>query len=112
MPSRGLRLLVGGPKPRRRVARGQPVEVLVGGSLFLWGKILTSRFLSSDVFAFSQITASLMFIPPFLRLKRPLEQAQPSMAKVGAVPKGSGEWLVLLPVVLALGDSCAELFGG
>ena len=115
MPSRGLRLLVGGLEPRRGAARGQPVEVLVGGSLFLWGKILTSRFLSSDVFAFSWITDSLMFIPPFLRLKRLLEHAQPSMAKmlkVGAVPKGSGEWWVLLPVVLALGGSFAELFGG
>jgi len=52
---------------------------------------------------------------PFLRLKRPLEQAQPSMAKklkVGAASKDSGEWLVLLPVVLALGDSCAEFFDG
>ena len=52
---------------------------------------------------------------PFLKLERPLEQAQPSMAKklkVGAAPKDSGEWLVLLPVVLALGDSCAEFFDG
>jgi hypothetical protein len=51
----------------------------------------------------------------FLRLKRPLEQAQPSMAKklkVGAAPKDSGEWLILLSVVLALGDSCAEFFNG
>jgi len=56
-----------------------------------------------------------MFIPPFLRLKRPLEQAQPSMVKklmVGTVPRGTGEWLVLLLVVLAMDDSCAELFGG
>jgi len=45
-----------------------------------------------------------MFIPPFLRVVKKL--------KVGMVPKGSGKWLVLLPVVLALDDSCAELFGG
>ena len=48
----------------------------------------------------------------FFRLKRSLEQAQPSMAKklkVGAVPKGSGEWFLLLSVVLELGDSCIEL---
>ena len=32
--------------------------------------------------------------------------------KVGAAPKGSGEWLILLLVVLALGDSCIELFDG
>jgi hypothetical protein len=45
-------------------------------------------------------------------LKRPLEQAQPSMAKklkVGAVPNGSGEWFILLSVVYELGDSCIEL---
>jgi len=40
---------------------------------------------------------------PFLRLKRPLEQAQPSMAKklkVGAAPKDSGEWLTFLSMML------------
>ena len=54
-------------------------------------------------------------IPLFLRLKRPLEQAQPSMAKklkVGATPKDSGEWLVLPPVVLALCDSCVGFSNG
>jgi len=48
----------------------------------------------------------------FLRLKRPLEQAHPSMAKklkVGAVPKGSGEWFILHSVVLELGGSSIEL---
>ena len=29
--------------------------------------------------------------------------------KVGAVPKGSGEWFILLSVVLELYDSCIEL---
>jgi len=49
---------------------------------------------------------------PFLRLKRPLEQAQPSMAKklkVGVVPKGLGEWLILLSAISELGDSRIEL---
>jgi len=63
------------------------------------------------------IIVSRLFLrySPFLRLKRLLEQAQPLMAKklkVGAAPKGSGEWLILLLVVLALGDSCIELFDG
>jgi len=57
----------------------------------------------------------LLCYSPFVRLKRPLEQAQPSMAKklkVGAVPKGSGEWLILLSVVLELYDSGIELLSG
>jgi hypothetical protein len=46
-------------------------------------------------------------IPLSLGLKRPLEQAQPSMAKklkVGAVPKDSGEWSTFLSIVLGLCD--------
>ena len=49
----------------------------------------------------------------FLRLKRPLEQAQPSMAKklkVGAAPKDSGEWLILLSIVLELCDPYVDLY--
>ena len=38
-PSRDLRSFVKGPGHRRGVARVLPVEALVGGSLFLWGKI-------------------------------------------------------------------------
>jgi len=48
----------------------------------------------------------------FLRFKRPLEQAQPSMAKklkVGAAPKDSGEWLILLSAVLELCDPFIKL---
>jgi hypothetical protein len=63
------------------------------------------------------ILVSWLFLrySPFLILKRLLEQAQPSMdkkLKVGVAPKGSGEWLILLSVVLALGDSCIELLSG
>ena len=54
-------------------------------------------------------------IPLFLKLKQPLKLAQPSMAKklrMGAAPKDSGEWLVLLPVVLVLCDCCAGFSDG
>jgi len=75
------------------VTRGLLVEALVGGSLFLWGKIfdvmiLTFRCLC--VFSgngFSYARSSL------LRLKRTLEQTQPLMAKrlkVGAASKELG----------------------
>ena len=37
--SRDLRPFVKGPGSRRAVARALLVEALVGGSLFLWGKI-------------------------------------------------------------------------
>ena len=93
MPSRGSRPFVRGTEPRRGVARGLLVEVPVGGSPFLWGKIfdvmiLTFRCLC--VFSgngFSYARSSL------LSLKRTLEQGQPSMAKrlkVGTASKDSG----------------------
>ena len=57
-PIRDLRPFMRGPEPRRGVARGLLVEALVGGSLFLWGKI----FDVFNVFAFSRVTASLTLI--------------------------------------------------
>jgi len=75
------------------VARGLPVEAPVGGSPILWGKILDVMILTFRclcIFSgngFSDACSSL------LRLKRTLEQAQPSMAKrlkVGAASKDSG----------------------
>jgi len=82
-----------GPETRRVVARGLLVEALVGGSLFLWGKIfdvmiLTFRCLC--IFSRNGFSYAYSSVP---RLKRPLEQAQPSMAKrlkVGAASKDSG----------------------
>jgi len=52
---------------------------------------------------------------PFLRLKRPLEQAQPSMAKklkVGAAPKDSGKRFILLSIALELCGPYVELLNG
>ena len=112
---RGPFLPMRGPGSRRGAARGQSVEVLASVSLFLWGKIFNIMILVFRCLcAFSGYDLSYV-IPLFLRLKRPLEQAQPSMAnklKVGAVPKGSGEWLILLLVVLGQCDSCFELLSG
>ena len=109
--SRGPRLPMRGPGSRRGAARGQLVEGLAGGSFFPWGKGFTSWFLSSNVLRILGLRPFLCY-SHFFRLKRPLEQAQPSMAnklKVGAVPKDSGEWFSLFLVVLELGDTCIEL---
>ena len=109
---RGPRPSMRGPGSRRGAARGRSVEVLAGVSLFLRGKIFNVVILVFRcVCAFSGYDLSYV-IPLFLRLKRPLEQAQPSMAKklkVGAVPKDSGEWFIFLSIVLELCDSCIEL---
>ena len=51
----------------------------------------------------------------FFRLKRPLEQAQPSMAKklkVGAAPKDLGEWSIFLSMALELYGPYIELLSG
>ena len=89
----GLRLPVRGLESRRGVVRGPPVEVPAGEPFSLWGKffdavILILLFLC--VFSYN----SLPYVHfSFLRLKRTLEQAQPSMAKrlkVGAASKDSG----------------------
>ena len=93
MPSRGLRPFVRGLEPRHGAVRGLPVEVPVGGPFSLWGKVVdatTLIFLCLCVFScngHSHAHSSLF------RLKRTLEQAQPSMAKrlkVGATSKDSG----------------------
>ena len=44
-------------------AQDKLVEVSSGGSLFMWGKILTSWFLFSNVFVHSCVTAFLMLFP-------------------------------------------------
>ena len=75
------------------VARGPPVEVPAGEPFSLWGKffdamILILLFLC--VFSYNGLHYARF---SFLRLKRTLEQAQPSMAKrlkVGAASKDSG----------------------
>ena len=93
MLDQGLRLPVRGLEPRRGVVRGPPVEVPVGEPFSLWGKffdavILILLFLC--VFSYSGLSYAHF---SFLRLKRTLEQAQPSMAKrlkVGAASKDSG----------------------
>ena len=92
-PSRGLRPLVRGLEPRRGATRGLLVEVRAGGSFSLWGKVSMSWFLFSDAFAFSWVAVFTYAHSSSLRLKRMLEQAQPSMAKrlkVGAASKDSG----------------------
>ena len=93
MPGRDRRPLARGPEPRRGVARSLLVEGPVGGSPFLWGKVSMSWFLFSDAFAFSWAAIFTYAHSSSLRLKRTLEQAQPSMAKrlkVGAASKDSG----------------------
>jgi len=75
------------------VARGPPVEVPAGEPFSLWGKFFDAViliFLVLHVFSYYGI---LYARSSFLRLKRTLEQAQPSMAKrlkVGAASKEPG----------------------
>ena len=93
MPSRDRRPLARDLEPRRRVARSLLVEGLVGGSPILWGKVSMLWFLFFDVFALSWAAIFTYAHSSSLRLKRTLEQAQPSMAKrlkVGAASKDSG----------------------
>ena len=93
MLDQGLRLPVRGLESRHGVVRGPPVEVPAGEPFSLWGKffdavILILSFLC--VFSYSCLPYAHF---SFLRLKRTLEQAQPSMAKrlkVGAASKESG----------------------
>ena len=76
------------------MARSLLVEGPEGGSPFLWGKVLMSWFFFLDAFAFSWAAIFTYVHSSSLRLKRTLEQAQPSMAKrlkVGAASKNSGE---------------------
>jgi len=93
MLDQGLRLPVRGLEPRRGVVRGPPVEVPAGEPFSLWGMffdalILILLFL--HVFSYNGLPYAHF---SFLRLKRTLEQAQPSMAKrlkVGVASKDSG----------------------
>ena len=92
-PSRDLRLFVRGPEPRCGVARGLLVEALVGGSLFLWGKIFDIMILTFQCLCIFSGNCFSYAYSSFLRLKRPLEQPQPLMAKrlkAGAASKDSG----------------------
>ena len=93
MLDQGPRMPVRGLKPRREVARGPPVEVPAGEPFSLWGKFFDAAILillCPCVFSYNGLPYARIF---FLRLKRTLEQAQPSMAKrlkVGAASKDSG----------------------
>ena len=88
----GLRLPVRGPEPCRG-AQGPPVEAPAGELFSLWGK-----FFDAVIFILLFLCLSLYNSLPyvhfsFLRLKRTLEQAQPSMAKrlkAGAASRGMG----------------------
>ena len=91
--SRGPRPFVRGLEPRRGVVRGLPVEVPAGEPFSLWGKVFDAMiivFLCLCVFSCNDLSYARF---SFFRLKRSLEQAQPSMAKrlkVGAASKDSG----------------------
>ena len=93
MLGQGTRLPVRGPKPRREVAQGPPVEVPAGEPFSLWGEFFDAAILIllfPCAFSYNGLPYTHFF---FLRLKRTLEQAQPSMAKrlkVGAASKDSG----------------------
>jgi hypothetical protein len=93
MLSRGLRPFVRVLEPRRGVASGLPVEVLAGEPFSLWGKVFDAMILillCLCVFSCNDLSYARF---SFFRLKRSLEQAQPSMAKrlkVGAASKDSG----------------------
>ena len=91
--NRGLRPFMRGLEPQHGAARGLPVEAPAGRPFSLWGKAFDAMipiFLFLYVFScngLSHVRSS------FFRLKRTLEQAQPSMAKrlkAGATSKDSG----------------------
>jgi len=94
MPSRGLRLFVRGMEPRHRAVRGLPVEVPADGPFSLWGEVFNAmilNFLCLCIFSCNGLSHARSSL---FRLKRTLEQAQPSMTKrlkVGAAPKSSGQ---------------------
>ena len=75
------------------MARGPPVEVPAGELFSLWDKFFDAVILILLILHVFSYYGILYARSSFLRLKRPLEQAQPSMAKklkVGAAPKDSG----------------------
>jgi len=92
-PSRDLCPFVRGLEPRRGVAQGLLVEAPVGGSPFLWGQVFDVMILTFRCLCIFLCNGFSYTCSSFLRLKRPLKQAQPSMAKrlkVGAASKDSG----------------------
>jgi len=91
----GQRLSSRGLEPRRGVARDPPVGAPGGEPFSVWGKILRHCDFCFPIPLHFLICRSFFYAHPFsfLRLKRTLEQAQPSMAKrlkAGAVSKGPG----------------------
>ena len=75
------------------MARGPPVEVPAGELFFLWGKFFDAVILILLILCVFLRNGLLYARSSFLRLKRTLEQAQPSMAKrlkVGAASKDLG----------------------
>jgi len=75
------------------VARGPPVEVPACEPFSLWGKFFDDVILILLILRVFSYYGLLYARSSFLRLKRTLEQAQPSMAKrlkVGAASKDSG----------------------
>ena len=75
------------------VARGPPVEVPAGEPFSLWGKSFDTVILILLILCVFLYNGLLYARSSFLRLKRTLEQAQPSMAKrlkVGAASKDLG----------------------
>jgi len=92
-PSRDLCPFVRGLKPRRGEARGPLVEAPLGESPFPWGKIFDVNILTFRCLCIFSGNGFSYACSSLLRLKRMLEQAQPSMAKrlkVGAASKVSG----------------------
>jgi len=93
MLNRGLCPFVRGLEPRRGAVRGLSVEAPVVGPSSLWGKVFNAViliFLCLCVFSCSGLPYTRF---SFFRLKRTVEQAQPSMTKrlkVGAASKDSG----------------------
>ena len=82
-----------GPGALTRGGSRPAVEAQVGGSLFLWGKIFDVVILTFRCLCIFSGNGFSYAYSSFLRLKRPLEQAQPSIAKklkVGAASKDSG----------------------
>ena len=108
MVSRGPHPFVRGLKPRRGVVRGLPVEVPAGEPFSLWGKVFDAMiivFLCLCVFSCNDLSYARF---SFFRLKRSLEQAQPSMAKrlkVGAASKVGVSYRLLRPLIA---DRCRE----
>ena len=93
MLNRGLRPFARGLEPRRGAVQGPPVEVPAGEPFSLWGNAFDAVILILLLLCVFSCNGLSYAHFSFLRLKRMLEQAQPSMAKrlkVGAASKDSG----------------------